>query len=98
MNKNMLELTNALPVILESARHINDYPSLAEDSGTPSRTNQHWVTRTLNHLSGQSEYPQAMCASTLLGYTSTICSHAFKFCFLTCAMHFYDCKRLCVIF
>jgi hypothetical protein len=86
----MIKLTNCLPAILESARHIQKYPSVAEDSGTDHRSAQHWVTRTLNSLTGQSEYAQALCASTLLGYTSTICSHSFSYCFLNRAINYYD--------
>jgi hypothetical protein len=90
MNKDMLKMTNTLPVILESFRHIQKHPSRADNSGAPERTAQHWLTRTLNCLNGQSEFPQAMAASTLLGFTSTICSHSFSYCFITSSVNFYD--------
>jgi hypothetical protein len=55
LTKDGVALSNSLSVLRAARIHIDQFPSVAADTGTTQRTGQHFLTRVVNSLSGQSE-------------------------------------------
>lgn len=82
VTKDSTALTLSLSALHEAKRHIVQYPSVAADSGQPTRTAQHLLNRLLNNISGKSEVSAEMASAALLGMPSTFESHDTNFCFI----------------
>ena len=57
-----------LSLLHDARQHITEYPSTAEDSGTPLRTTVHLLQRMLNSLHGKEEYSASQATGALLGF------------------------------
>ena len=67
VTKNTCELESCLSLAAAANRHVRDYPSTAEDSGTEPRTAQHFLNRLLNSKLGLEEFSSMQAAGVLLG-------------------------------
>lgn len=93
-SKDAVALTNILSLLYEAFNRVKAQPSVASNSGTKERTGQHMLTRLLNNLSGMIEVSAMQAASSLLGKSSTSCSHSFWYCFINQAvMHYFPPKQ-----
>jgi hypothetical protein len=81
LTKDKTELSASLVVLLDARKHIDKYPSVADDAGTAIRTTQHFLVRVLNSLSGMSEYGAPQAASVVLECPCTWVSHEFTYVF-----------------
>lgn len=72
--------------------HVDKYLSVADNSGTPLRTTQHFLQRVINHLTGKIELsaPQAV---HLLDIPSSLSLSHYCFCFIRVAI-FQIARRL----
>ena len=78
INKNGVDLIDALPLMLKAQEDVLLRPSVAEDSGTQKRHVQHTLTRTLNMLNSQMEVSDTQAAGALLGLDARITTEAFS--------------------
>ena len=78
INKNGVDLIDALPLMLKAQEDVLLHPSVAEDSGTQKRHVQHTLTRTLNMLNSQMEVSDTQAAGALLGLDARITTEAFS--------------------
>jgi len=90
--KDRAALTNILSIFVSAHDHILRHPSVAADVGTEIRTAQHWLTRTLNSVSGHVEYPAQIAAAAVMGLPAEIWSHTFWFAFVLPAIA--HCKQV----
>ena len=86
MVKEAYALAASLSVLLDARKHIEAYPSKADDSGATGRTSKHFLQRVLNSTTAELAPTQA--AAIVLGIPSQGHSHAFVF---ACA---WDAARL----
>jgi len=77
VTKDKTPLAACLPVLMDAKRHIDKYPSVAENTGDTIRTAQHFLTRTLNSCSGNLEIGSCQGSSISLGHAGTFSSHKF---------------------
>jgi len=77
LTKDKTELSASLVVLLDARKHVDKYPSVAENVGTEIRTTQHFLVRVLNCLSGMSEYGAPQAASVAMDRPCTWVSHLF---------------------
>jgi hypothetical protein len=78
INKNGVDIIDALPLMLKAQEDVLLHPSVAEDSGTQKRHVQHTLTRTLNMLNSQMEVSDTQAAGALLGLDARITTEAFS--------------------
>jgi hypothetical protein len=78
ITKNKVPLEGCLSVLLDQRKKIDAYPSKAPDSGTDTRTGNHFLQCVLNSIAGSGEYGAAQAASIALGYPGSWCSHDFQ--------------------
>lgn len=88
MVKDVLEIHNCLTCLYEAVNRIEHHPSIAEDSGTETRTAQHLLTRTINNVNKKGEVSGQFAAGCLLGKKSIVSSHGFVYCFAWGAINF----------
>ena len=81
LTKDKTELSACLVTLLDARKHISNYPSVAENTGTESRTSQHFLLRVLNSLSGMSEFGAQQAASVVMERPCTWISHEFTYIF-----------------
>jgi hypothetical protein len=81
LTKDKTELSASLVVLLDARKHVDQYPSVAENVGTEIRTTQHFLVRVLNCLSGMSEYGAPQAASVAMERPCTWVSHLFTYVF-----------------
>jgi hypothetical protein len=79
LTKDKTELSASLVVLLDARKHIDKYPSVAENVGTQVRNTQHFLVRVLNSLSGMSEYGAPQAASVAMERPCTWVSHLFTY-------------------
>jgi len=70
MNKDSVALSNSLPVIRQAMIHVNQYPSVAADVGSISRTGKYFLERIVNGFTGVAEISDTQSAACLLGMKS----------------------------
>ena len=75
MVKEAYELAASLTVMIDARRHIEKYPSVADDSGETTRTTTHFLQRVLNTAAAELSPTQA--AGMNLGLSSSSHSHSF---------------------
>lgn len=68
-----------LTALNEAFWHTDKHASTTDDTGTPTRTVQHWFTRTLNNLATQLEISDTQAVRALLGCNADFSSE--KFCY-----------------
>ena len=76
MVKEAYELAASLTVMIDARRHIDKYPSIADDSGEATRTTKHFLQRVLNTAAAELSPTQA--AGMCLGLSSSSHSHSFS--------------------
>ena len=74
--KGVTPLAASLVLYRKAYQHVHRFPSVADDTGTPIRTFQHFIANCLNRLQGAVEMPSAMAASALLGFPAEYCTHS----------------------
>ena len=79
INKNGVDIIDALPLMLKTQEEVLMHPSVADDSGTEKRHVQHALTRTLNKLNAQMEVSDTQAAGALLGLDARITSEIFSY-------------------
>lgn len=84
--KNVTELHATLSVFLNSAKHVRDHPSTAQDSGTDQRTGMHIIQRTINSMTGAQELPAMLGAMVGMRRSRFHCNRAFVYTCVTGAV------------
>jgi len=79
INKNGVEIIDALPLIVKAQDDAVTYLSVAEDSGTEKRTVQHTLHKTLNKLNSQMEVSDTQAAGALFDLDARITSEIFSY-------------------
>ena len=79
INKNGVQVIDALSLLVQAQEHALRYPSVAEDSGSESRFVRHVLSRVLNKMNSLMEISDTQAASALLGWRASICSEAFSY-------------------
>ena len=77
LSKESGEMPIALSVMLDALQHIGEHGSRAADAGTPQRSAQHLLQRTLNKCDTELAITQA--TAMLIGTTPSGCSESFVF-------------------
>ena len=75
MVKSPLEIASYLSLAPTAHNHIRRFPSIADDTGTASRTEQYLFNRMINSINGSSAVSLQTASAALLGLPSTGCSH-----------------------
>jgi hypothetical protein len=75
-------------------RHIDTYPSVAEDRDSEERRAKYFVQRLTNSLTGLTEVSAPQAAASLMGLSSMVSTTHTTFCFIKGAMYFQDTLRL----
>ena len=81
LTKDKTELSASLVVLLDARKHVDRYPSVADDTGTARRTTQHFLLQVLKSLSGMSEFGAPQAASVVMERPCTWVSHEFTYLF-----------------
>lgn len=76
VTKDSVELRSCLSLLVDAKRHIDRYPSVAEDRDTPDRTTKHFVARVNNAANMEMSFTQGV--TLLLGKTPHMSSEHFK--------------------
>ena len=79
LGKNKVPLSHCLVLLNKAAKDIQNRPSIAEDTGTSTRTAKHLLTRTINMLNKSMEVSDTQAVLALLGEGSQIRSHKFVY-------------------
>ena len=77
MTKSAVDICAARSVIVDAHKHIREFPSSAEDSGTVDRSARHFVQSIINKSTMELEAAQA--ASIVLQQASSTCADTLKF-------------------
>jgi hypothetical protein len=64
-----------ISILHDAARHVDNHPSTAVDSGTEDRTTRHYFQRILNSLCGKQEYSANQVIAALIGLPSEYQMH-----------------------
>ena len=75
MTKETFAIAAALSVLIDARKHIDEYPSCAEDSGAATRTGKHFLQRVLT--SATRELAPTQAAALALNIPSADHSHSF---------------------
>ena len=75
MVKNAYALAASLSVLIDARKHIQAYPSSAEDTHTAARCTRHFLQRVFN--AGATELAPTQAAAIVLGVRSSGHSHSF---------------------
>ena len=86
MTKSPAQLCHAISVIHSARKHIEKYPSLAEDTGTEQRTAMYFFTRLVNDLSSAIEISTPMACLALLSMPAEIATDSFQMLFASAAL------------
>jgi len=79
INKNGVEIIDALPVIAKAQDDALTHRSVAEDSGTEKRTVQHTLQKTLNRMNSKMEISDTQAAGALFGLDARMTSEIFSY-------------------
>ena len=79
INKNGVEIIDALPVIAKAQDDAMTHRSVAEDSGTEKRTVQHTLQKTLNRMNSKMEISDTQAAGALFGLDARMTSEIFSY-------------------
>ena len=75
MVKDAYALAASLSVLADARRHIEEYPSYADDARTAARCTRHFLQRVIN--AGATELAPTQAAAIVLGVSSSGHSHSF---------------------
>ena len=92
--KDAVPLVHAVALAAAARRHIDTYPSVAEDCDSAERRAKYFVQRLTNSLTGLTEVSAPQAAASLMGLSSMVSTTHTPFCFIKGAMHFQDTLRL----
>lgn len=67
MTKPTSEITHSISLIQNARRTVEEYPSVAEDSGTNKRTAMHILNRITNKISSTIEVSSSFASLAILG-------------------------------
>ena len=73
--KNPTEIMSLLSILYHAAKHVENNPSTAEDTGTEERTTRHFLQRILNKLCGRQEYSANQVVAALIGQPAEFQMH-----------------------
>jgi hypothetical protein len=98
MTKDAVKVSATVALLHEARRRIEDYPSIAADTGTEQRTARHYLAHILNRYQGLQELSAQQAASELLGLPSQGSTETFTYVFARAALaetrpHFADLFR-----
>lgn len=79
LSKSKVAMGTCIQAINSAIQEIKVRPSKADNSGTPIRTTQHWITRCLNKLTSKSEISDQQAAFSLLGNTTDTSSESYSY-------------------
>lgn len=77
ITKDSTSMQASVAVLADARKHIDKWPSVADDSGTIQRTAKHFAQRALNRLTMELSDTQA--ASCVLGFSADVCSDTFLY-------------------
>ena len=86
-SKDPHPFVNTLSLALAAVEHIDQYPSRAEDRGTPQRTARYFLQNMINRRCAVQEVSAVMAAAALLELPSFDCSADFWFVYASPAVH-----------
>ena len=81
-NQKEQETVEQLTLVDDAIKQQAEYPSVAEDTGTDSRSGKQLLAIMVNKLSGMSEYADTQVASCNLGYHAHTSSDTFTYVFV----------------
>ena len=90
MTKEGAPLRQAAAMLLAAMDDIAYHPSIADDTGTVSRTGKHLASRTVNAFSGSHQWSMPLMVHALLGFTSENQTDAFRYVFPHAAVAYVD--------
>ena len=88
MTKSAYKTDAILSIVSGANRHVEQYPSIADDSGEYMRNAQHILSRVLNVQNGCAEISLQAAVLALRGFPSNVFSHEFFYCFIRPAIVF----------
>ena len=88
ITKAPMELSHILSLYHNARQNIENFPSIAKDSGTDTRTAMHFFARIVNQLIGAVEVSTPVASLALLGMPSETCSHGFFYVFIKAAINY----------
>ena len=74
LSKDLVPIEQSIPIFSEARKHIENFKSTAEDSGTTERITKHWLQRILNSSVSRIEFFDTQAAAYLLGMILILCS------------------------
>jgi hypothetical protein len=90
ITKDAIPLVHVVSLAAAARRHIDLYPSVAEDCDTEIRRAKYFVHRMTNSLTGLTEVSISQAAASLMGLKSMSTTTNTVFCFIKGAMRFQD--------
>lgn len=88
------EITHSISLIQQARRSVENYPSVAEDTGTEKRTAMHILNRVTNKISSTIEVSSSFAALAILGGPAEFTSCQFfkvsNFQYMLCILHSSD--------
>jgi len=88
MVKDAYDLAASLSVLADARKHIQAYPSRADDTGTAARCTRHFLQRVLN--ASATELAPTQAAAIVLGVRSSGHSHTFVNAYVWDAVHLLE--------
>ena len=82
ITKDSAALENTRLLVHEAVKHVNKFPSTADDTGTTERTTKHLLNRIVNSIAGAQEISGQMAATALLKKPSCFASDGFWYAFI----------------
>ena len=67
LRKDLVPIEQSIPIFSEARKHIENFKSTVEDSGTIERITKHWLQRILNSSVSRIEFFDTQAAAYLLG-------------------------------
>ena len=86
--KDAGELAEAAAILYQAQRRTEQYPSVADDSGTPVRSATHFCQSILHQINGRRELSAPQAASLILGRDLELCSELISQVYATDAIAF----------
>ena len=92
VTKNPVEIAQVINVVKYARQKIEQYPSVADDTGTVLRTGQHFANVLLNKLTGMSELADTQAAACMIQMPAQFGSHKTTFIFMRPAIAYVRSK------
>ncbi len=88
LTKDGLTMGSVLSLCKAAFDHVIRHPSVADNTGTETRTSQHLLTRLLNSVNGKVEVSGTLATLALLGVPSNYYSHDYWWCHVRPALSY----------